>query len=61
MVYGTAWTKFGGGSGGSVVLPTIDFYNRTFTSIINQSDLLAIDNIVDGWWQAQKICVYFKN
>jgi hypothetical protein len=45
---------------------TIDFYNRTFTSggIINQSDLLAIDKfIVDGksgWWQAQKICVFFK-
>jgi hypothetical protein len=65
---GTAWTKFGGGSGGSVSTlqaETIDFYNRTFTSggIINQSDLLAIDKfIVDGksgWWQAQKICVYF--
>jgi hypothetical protein len=32
---GTAWTKFGGGSGGSVgtlQAETIDFYNRTFTS-----------------------------
>jgi hypothetical protein len=45
--YNAAWTKFGGGSGGSVsTAETIDFYNRTFTSggIINQSDLLA-DNL----------------
>jgi hypothetical protein len=61
------WTKFGG-SGGSVSTlqaETIDFYNRTFTSggIINQSDLLVLISLllmVSGWWQAQKICVYFK-